>query len=282
MVSDSAESLELVEINIPDPVAQRSVWRIRNKLVSPQVDQVIEEIPVALVFNGISHAVMLASPANLEDFALGFSLSERILETPNELYDLELVPSCEGISIEMEIATKRFGQLKALRRSQAGRTGCGLCGVESLTAVNRMPQHPTLEGITPLTLGLIDQALGQLNQAQPLRDKTGAVHAAAWFNAKGELYCVREDVGRHNALDKLIGALATAERPEGFALVTSRASYEMVQKSVVAGFPVLIAMSAPTGLAIRQADSAGLTLIGFARPSQLVIYSHPERVALNV
>ncbi|WP_020680905.1 formate dehydrogenase accessory sulfurtransferase FdhD [Marinobacterium rhizophilum] len=236
-------------------------------------DCIALEVPVALVFNGISHAVMMTSPTDLEDFALGFSLTEGILQHPDELYDIEVLQEEHGISVQMQISAERLTLLKQHRRNLTGRTGCGLCGTESLEqAIRPVPrvQAPVLSDQA------IQHALACLQQHQPLQAGTGATHGAAWCNSAGEILLAREDVGRHNALDKLIGALMKTDLPRegGFALVSSRASYEMVQKSCSAGFGALVAVSAPTALAIEQARLAGLMLVGFARPGRHVIY-HP-------
>lgn len=242
------------------------------------LDTVPEEVPVALTYNGISHTVMLASPADLEDFALGFSLSEGILAHPRELYDLELEAGEQGVVARMRIAEERFFALKGRRRALAGRTGCGLCGVESLDHVARplapLPASPAMPAAS------LQRALERLQASQPLHARTGGVHAAAWADAQGRLLAVREDVGRHNALDKLIGALVRQNwTPEtGFALITSRASFEMVQKAAGVGIALLAAVSAPTGYAIRAAESAGLCLVGFLRPGRHTCYAHPERL----
>jgi len=242
------------------------------------VDSVPEEVPVALSYNGISHAVMLASPADLEEFALGFSLSEGILAHAAELYDLELEPGERGVVVQMRIAEDRLAALKHRRRALAGRTGCGLCGVESLEQVARvlapLPAEPVIAAAS------LQKALARLQQNQPLHASTGGVHAAAWADPAGNLLAVREDVGRHNALDKLIGALARERRDPraGFALITSRASFEMVQKAAGVGIPMLAAVSAPTGYAIRLARECGLTLAGFVRERRYTLYAHPERI----
>lgn len=243
-----------------------------------RMDSVPEEVPVALSYNGISHVVMLASPTDLEDFALGFSLSEGILADPSELYDLDLEIETRGVVVQMRIAEARFAELKNRRRALAGRTGCGLCGVESLDQVARtlalLPAGPAIAAAA------LHRALAQLQQKQPLHASTGGVHAAAWADAAGDLLAVREDVGRHNALDKLIGALAKDRRDPaaGFALVTSRASFEMVQKAASVGIPILAAVSAPTGYAIRLAQEVGLALAGFVRQDRYTVYSTPERI----
>lgn len=250
------------------------VLRVDGEFASSDLDDVVEEVPVALVFNGISHAVMLASPADLEDFALGFSLSEGILATPSELYDVECLAGARGIEVRLEIASSRFAALKARRRSLAGRSGCGLCGVDSLDAVARpLPVVPPAPALSP---GAIASALGKLPGHQRLRETTGAVHAAAWVAADGQILALREDVGRHNALDKLLGHLARLPGGpgHGFVIVSSRASYEMVAKVAALGIAHLVAVSAPTALAVRLAEQSGITLAGFARGRRLVVYSH--------
>ncbi|WP_084783923.1 formate dehydrogenase accessory sulfurtransferase FdhD [Marinobacterium aestuarii] len=253
----------------PDSVGSSAAERAAQQAT----DCIAEEVPVALVFNGISHAVMMTSPMDLEDFALGFSLTEAILQHPAELYDVEVVQEERGISVQMQISAQRLAQLKQQRRNLTGRTGCGLCGTESLEqAIRPVPQVQA----PPLSDQAIQRALGALQQHQPLQGLTGASHGAAWCNGDGDILLAREDVGRHNALDKLIGALVRAELPRdgGFALVSSRASYEMVQKTCSAGIGALVAVSAPTALAIEQARLGGLMLVGFARPGRHVIY-HP-------
>jgi FdhD protein len=247
---------------------------------SRRADAAIEEMPVALVYNGISHAVMLATPNNLGDFALGFSLSEGILASPGELYDWEPVGTAQGIELRLSIASARFAALQSRRRSLAGRTGCGLCGVESLSALAR-PTVPVAHTCRtrPMTIA---HALADLPAHQRLFRDTGGGHAAAWIGAEGDIRLVREDVGRHNALDKLIGALSwprTDDRfqpHEGFAIGPSGAGSEMAQKSMPAGIGLLVAVSAPTASAIRLADEAGMTLVGFARGSRMLVYTHPE------
>lgn len=263
------------ELPLPATTFLRPVVRVQDGQRRVTEDEVIEEVPVALVYNGISHAVMLASPADLEDFALGFSLGEGILAEKGELYDLEVRTTCDGVSVEMEISTARFMALKARRRSLAGRTGCGLCGVDSLAGVTRVPGERLARPEWALSVAAVGEALRQLPHWQTLRQQTGAAHGAAWVGPDGTIRCLREDVGRHNALDKLVGALARqgAAPGDGFALITSRASYEMVQKAASAGIGTLVAVSAPTAMAARQAEAVGMLLIGFARPQQLVAYS---------
>ena len=243
-------------------------------------DWVADEVPVALEFNGISHAVMLATPLDLEDFALGFSLSEGILDHAHELYAVETGESELGITVRLQVSSAAFTRLKHKRRTIAGRTGCGLCGTESLAHVSR--ELPVLaDPAGRLERQAIARAMLQVQSLQTLQQATGAVHAAAWCSADGEVQWLREDVGRHNALDKLIGALANndVDAAGGFIAVTSRASFEMVQKTAMAGVPLLAAVSAPTSFAVATAERAGLTLVGFARKDDLAVYSHPGRLA---
>lgn len=270
------------ELPLPAPTFLHSVLRVQDGQRRVAEDEVIEEVPVALVYNGISHAVMLASPADLEDFALGFSLGEGILAGAGELYDLEVRTTCDGISVEMEISTARFMALKARRRSLAGRTGCGLCGVDSLANVTRAPGGRLPPPDWALSVDAVSEALRQLPHWQTLRQQTGAAHGAAWVGPDGNIRCLREDVGRHNALDKLLGHLARtgADTRSGFVLVSSRASYEMVQKVAMRSIGCLVAVSAPTALAVKLATEAGLTLAGFARGERLVVYTHPAGLGL--
>ncbi|MBO9514915.1 MAG: formate dehydrogenase accessory sulfurtransferase FdhD [Variovorax sp.] len=246
----------------------------------PAADVVLEEVPVAMVYNGISHAVMLASPADLEDFAVGFSLTEGVVQSAAEIRDIEAVPCCDGIELQLAIAAGRMAELKLRRRALAGRTGCGLCGVESLQHAVRPATRVPATGAR-ISADALQRAFRCLAQEQVLHRATGAAHAAGFATWAGELMLVREDVGRHNALDKLVGAMCAQglRGEDGIALITSRASYEMVHKAAAAHIGLLAALSAPTGLAIRAAAESGLTLAGFAgRPGRRV-YTSPERCA---
>ena len=256
----------------------RQVLRRTRDAEHAAQDAIAAEVPVALAYNGTPFAVMMATPDDLEDFALGFTLSEGIAG-PDDAVRVERVDAhLEGVSIAMRIPETRAAALAARRRSLEGRSGCGICGSESIEAVLR-PPPPVPEGIR-LEADALGSALAALHARQPLNARTGATHAAAFADARGALQLVREDVGRHNALDKLVGAIARggADPSAGFALVTSRASYEMVVKSARAGFPLLAAISAPTALAVALAEHAGMTLVGFARASGHVVYSHPHRI----
>ncbi len=250
----------------------------RNGNYQQTQDKIAEEVPIAFVYNGISHAVMLATPSDLEDFALGFSLTEGILGNAKELYSCDVTPEASGIRVELEIASERLWVLKEKRRSLAGRTGCGLCGTETLSQAIRMP--PPVNSEAQFDITTLHAAFAQMAQQQVLQQATGATHAAAWLTKEGELMLLREDVGRHNALDKLIGALSrkNIQTASGCIIVTSRASYEMVQKTASAGIGLLAAISAPTALAVRIARSTGLTLVGFVRNNGHVVYAHPERI----
>ena len=254
---------------------------LKSNAKAMEKDDIAEEVPIAFVYNGISHAVMLASPSDLEDFALGFSFSEGIVENKSDIYGIEVTHQPKGIELQIEIASARFQSLKDKRRNLLGRTGCGLCGAENLDQALRLPEKK-IDNTLTIKESAIIKALDTLHATQSLQKKTGATHACAWANEQGEIQLVREDVGRHNALDKLIGALQKKSfNDKGFVITTSRASYEMVQKTVMLGASTLIAISAPTGLAIRSALKYGLCLIGFARAPHYVIYTYTERVTKN-
>jgi FdhD protein len=257
----------------------RPVRRFGAGASAEETADVASEVPVAFEYNGISHAVMLATPANLHDFAIGFSLSEGIA-LPAQCYGVEVREGAAGITLSIEVAASAFARLKAHRRTLAGRTGCGICGTESLDQVLR-----PLPDLSATPLRIVSAALGRahaaLADAQPLKRRTGAAHGAVWCATDGTILLAREDVGRHNALDKLIGALVRGgfEPRAGFALVTSRASVEMVQKSATAGIALLAAVSAPTALAVRAAEACGQTLIGFARGAAFTVYAQAGRIA---
>ena len=269
------------EAVMPSGVCTSEVTAWRNGLATRQADWLAEEVPVALEFNGISHAVMLASPHDLEDFALGFALTEGLLADAGELYGIELHRTPQGIELLLQVASACEWRLKERRRNLAGRTGCGLCGTESLDQVQRstMPRAPVVR----VQLGVLGQAQRALREWQAVQQLTGAAHAAAWCDLQGRIVLLREDIGRHNALDKLVGAMSKArtDPTQGWVLVTSRASFEMVQKTAMAGAGLLAAVSAPTTLAIDLAQQCGLALAGFVRGDDFVAYTHPERFGLE-
>ncbi|MCQ7058554.1 formate dehydrogenase accessory sulfurtransferase FdhD [Citrobacter murliniae] len=256
---------------------QLTLWK-REDLQHPQSDEVAEEVPVALVYNGISHVVMMASPKDLEHFALGFSLSEGIIESPQDIFGMEVVPSCNGLEVQVELSSRRFMGLKERRRALAGRTGCGVCGVEQLNDIGK-PVQP-LPFTQTFDLADLDRALTHLNDFQPVGQRTGCTHAAAWVQPSGILAGGHEDVGRHVALDKLLGrrAIEGESWQQGAVLVSSRASYEMVQKSAMCGVEILFAVSAATTLAVEVAERCNLTLVGFCKPGRATIYTHPQRL----
>lgn len=245
-----------------------------------RADHLAEEVAVALVINGISHAVMLASPTDLEDFALGFALTEGLVERPDDLFGVEVEPVDAGIELQLTVSAGAEWGLRQRRRSLAGRTGCGLCGTDSLAQVERALAPAPTVCVPARALGRAQRELWQHQQLQQL---TGATHAAAWCGLDGRVELLREDVGRHNALDKLIGVLVKAgtDGSRGFAAITSRASFEMVQKSVAGGIGALAAVSAPTARAVRSAESLNLALAGFVRGQNGVAYTFAERFGLT-
>lgn len=257
---------------------QRLQWQDAQPL-QPCDDLLACEVPVALVYNGLAHVVMMASPQQLEEFARGFTLAEGIARSLADIYDIELHEAASGIEVHVELASVCFAALKERRRQLAGRTGCGLCGVEQLAEVFR-PLN-SLPDTVRLGLPALNLALQALPVQQLLSQATGCTHAAAWLDVDGHLLQVCEDVGRHVALDKLIGCRASCGWAGGAALVTSRASYEMVQKSAAVGIEILVAVSAPTALAVQMAEQYGLTLLGFARPGRVNVYTHPQRLLPN-
>ncbi len=260
--------------------ATRSVDRWRHGRCTQEDDFVAEEVPVAMIYNGVSFAVMMATPHDLVDFAMGFSLSEGLVQQPSQLLGAECRSLLEGIEIAIQVADSAHGAHLAQQsgRLLPGRSGCGICGTRELEQAIR--HSPAVGAGTRITKAALERALAELQTMQPMNAATGAVHAAAWADHHGKVILVREDVGRHNALDKLIGAMhhANVDAGTGFVLVTSRASYEMVTKAASAGITLLAAISAPTALAIELARSAGLTLIGFARPGTHNVYTHPHRL----
>lgn len=253
------------------------VERWRDGVAEAATDSVAEECPIAVIYNGVPFAVMLATPLDLEDFARGFTWSEGIVGNPSEFQGVEVVAENDGYAVYVSIPLERSADLVDRRRALAGRTGCGLCGAQMLEdAIRPVAQVKPLSRFDP---DAVHRAQAELARSQSLNAITGAVHAAGWADGTGQVRLVREDVGRHNALDKLIGALLEAgiDASAGMAVVTSRASYEMVHKSAAAGIPLLSAVSAPTALAIRTAKAAGLTLIGFTRDRRHTVYASPHQ-----
>jgi FdhD protein len=241
-------------------------------------DQVAEEVPVAIVFHNVPHVVMLATPANFEDFAVGFTLSEGLVGRPDEIREVDVTVGADAVDVRVTVAWERFTELLHRRRNLTGRTGCGLCGAE--TAEDAIREVPQVGPGTDVTSEDLHAAIEQIATMQPINARTGSVHAAAWVVPGQGIQLVREDVGRHNALDKAIGALVRgkADLASGYMLITSRASYEMVQKCATVGISFLAALSAPTAFAVRIAQKTGMTLVAFARRDRHVVYANPGRL----
>ena len=265
---------------LPAGIVELSVHRPPH-ITHAAPDFLAEEVPVALVYNGISHVVMMASPKDLELFAIGFSLSEGIIDHPQEIYGMDVVQACNGLEVQIELSSRRFMGLKERRRALAGRTGCGVCGVEQLNDIGK-PIIP-LPFTQTFNLAHLDRALEHLNDVQPIGQLSGCTHAAAWILPSGNIAGGHEDVGRHVALDKLLGRRARESNvwQQGAALVSSRASYEMVQKSAMCGVEILFAVSAATTLAVEVAERCNLTLVGFCKPGRATVYTHPQRLIVD-
>ncbi len=263
---------------MPDAVrsVERTAWR-GSRLV-PGHRTIPEETAVAFTYNGASYAVMMATPHDLEDFAVGFSVTEGIIKSPTEIERLEIVEQPIGIELRMWLAEPHATAFMERRRYLAGPTGCGLCGIESLSEAMRSPA--TISDAAHFTPGEIMQALDALTGLQEINGLTHAVHGAAFYQPRNGVVALREDVGRHNALDKLAGALARANCAArgGLGILTSRLSVEMVQKAAAIGLPVLVAVSAPTALAVRTAEAAGITLVAVARSDGFEVFTHAGRI----
>ncbi len=263
---------------IPAPAVRVSCLARRLDAAAPGSRVIPEETPIAFTYGGATHAVMMATPADLEDFAVGFALTEGLIDTDTGALDVEIVASKLGIELRSWLPGERQGQYAARRRSMAGPTGCGLCGIESLEQATR--HLPMLESALRVPASALIDAMDRLPAAQKLNQETRAVHAAAFWNPATGALIVREDVGRHNALDKLAGAL-TRQGVAGYSgvvLMTSRVSVELVQKAARIGAAVIAAISAPTALAVRTADACGLTLVAVMRGRDFEVFTHPARI----
>jgi FdhD protein len=262
------------------PARTRDFVRLEGDAEREDSADVAEEVPVAVAYNNRPHVVMMATPADYEDFAVGFTLTEEIVGSADQIESVTVIPYNQGVEIQVVIPQSSADLLADRGRQLVGRTGCGLCGVQTITDALRPPRTvaPPRRPIAPAALWRAEAALWD---HQTLNQATAAVHAAAWAKADGDLVVVREDVGRHNALDKVIGALARAkiDAANGFIVMTSRASYELIQKASVAGVPLLAAVSRPSGLAIRLAESAGIALVGLLRGKSANIYTHREHIS---
>jgi FdhD protein len=266
-------------MKVPPPATgvHRTAWRHGRAMAGQRT--IPEEVPVALTYNRVTFAVMLASPSDLEDFAVGFSLAQGIVRRAGEIDELIIAPTEQGIELRMWLSPERDATMTARRRYMAGPTGCGLCGIESLAEA--LPDPQRVASTASFTADAIAAAMASLPEAQALNRETHAVHAAAFWTPARGLVAIREDVGRHNALDKLAGAMARkgVAADDGMLLLTSRVSVELIQKAAIMGAPVLVAISSPTALAVRQAEMAGITLIGIARNDGFEVFTRRDRVA---
>ena len=262
-----------------DPVrkAPRQVWREGSLGAGTRL--IAEEAAIALTYNGGTHAVMMATPQDLRDFAIGFSLGEGIVQSPDQIDSLDIVDLDDGIELRMWLEPSKAVAINERRRHIAGPTGCGICGIDSIAeAVRPAARVPTGRSFLPRE---IMAAMASIAPLQQINMETRAVHAAAFWTSSRGIVALREDVGRHNALDKLAGALAREKvaTSEGMVLLTSRVSVEMVQKTAAIGAPLMVAVSAPTALAVRMADAAGITLVAIARSDGFEVFTHRERIA---
>jgi FdhD protein len=269
---------EIPALGYSAPTAPHDFARLNGDKTEEQTASLAAEVPVALVYNGRPHAVMMCTPADLEDFGYGFTLTEGIVADAGDIARVDVVRYSRGIELQIEIPGAAADKLSTRGRAITGRTGCGLCGVEVIDDALREP--PLVRSSTLVSREALWQATAALDAHQPMNRETNAIHAAAWASSDGTLRVVREDVGRHNALDKVLGALARAETDgsAGFVVVTSRASYELIQKAALANIPLLAAVSRPTALAVRLADDAGITLVGLLRGRSANVYTHVERI----
>ena len=257
--------------------SERPIVRYRKgKSDCNELDYIIEETPVAIAFNGVAYTVMMCTPNDLEQFAIGFSLSEGIIDHHRDIHDIEMTPTCDGININVTIANRCVARLQQKRRSLAGLTGCGICGEEKLETVCRV-LDPVPSSVH-FDLRYLDSVLQQLLRKQQLNQLTGSAHAAVYIDNQGQVAAIFEDVGRHIALDKLVGCIHQRQLTGGVVLVTSRASFEMVQKAAAAGVEVLLAISSATKMAVDLAEKLNLTLLGHCRNGRADAYTHPERI----
>jgi FdhD protein len=263
----------------PASPAKRKAWRDGRLAEGSRL--IPEETAIALTYNGGTYAVMMGTPLDFRDFAIGFSLNEGIVQSPRDIESLDVIELDDGIELRMWLSPDKAAMVSERRRHIAGPTGCGICGIESIAEAVRPPA--LVQNGRSFAPREIIAAMGAIATLQRINIETRAVHAAAFWTRACGIVALREDVGRHNALDKLAGALATerVSAGEGMVLLTSRVSVEMVQKTAAIGAPLMVAVSAPTALAVRMADVAGITLAAIARGDGFEVFSHPERIAAN-
>ncbi|SHO55594.1 formate dehydrogenase accessory sulfurtransferase FdhD [Vibrio quintilis] len=263
-----------------DSASRKTIIRYKQGAFQESTeDMVVQEVPVALEYNGIAYTVMMCTPVDLEFFAVGFSVTEGIIDHDRDIHNIEIQKDAEGMTLSVEIANRCMSRLKEKRRSLMGVTGCGICGAEQLNGVRRC--IAPVSDASRFNIEKLDSALLQLNQKQTLNQLTGASHAAAYLDPDGNIQAVFEDVGRHIALDKLIGWIIRHHCEHGAVLVTSRASFEMVQKVAVCGLEILLAVSAATHMAVELAERMNITLCGYCRPGKANIYTHERRIVDN-
>lgn len=268
--------------DIPSPALRVECLARRHDVTARSSRVIPEETPVAFTYGGSTHAVMMATPADLEDFAVGFAITEGLVDRAQDAGEVEVVTSELGIELRTWLGGDRQDAYAARRRSMAGPTGCGLCGVESLEAATR--SLPALDNALTVQAEALIEAMDRMPGAQKINQETRAVHAAAFWSPDSGALIVREDVGRHNALDKLAGALARQglAASQGVVLMTSRVSVELVQKAARIGAPIIAAVSAPTALAVRSAEKCGMTLVAVMRGRDFEIFTHPGRILEQV
>jgi FdhD protein len=267
---------------IPSPTLRVECLARRHDVTARSSRVVPEETPVAFTYGGSTHAVMMATPADLEDFAVGFAITEGLVDSPLDVGEVEVVATEVGLELRTWLGSGRQEAYADRRRSMAGPTGCGLCGIESLEAATRAP--PTIDNDLVVSSERLIEAMARMPGAQKINQETRAVHAAAFWNPVSGALTVREDVGRHNALDKLAGALARQgiAASQGVVLMTSRVSVELVQKAARIGAPIIAAVSAPTALAVRNAEKCGMTLVAVMRGRDFEVFTHPGRILEQV
>jgi FdhD protein len=269
-------------IDKPSPTLRVDCLARRHDVTARSSRVIPEETPIAFTYGGSTHAVMMATPADLEDFAVGFALTEGLVDRLDDAGEVEVVASELGLELRTWLGGDRQEAYAARKRSMAGPTGCGLCGVESLEAATRA--LPTLENALTVSAEGLIEAMDRMPAEQTINQETRAVHAAAFWNPASGALIVREDVGRHNALDKLAGALARQglAASQGVVLMTSRVSVELVQKAARIGAPIIAAVSAPTALAVRNAEKCGMTLVAVMRGRDFEVFTHPGRILEQV